>query len=161
VNVTIISNSEEETIHLGNIIGRHLISGDIIALSGELGSGKTCITRGIARGMGISEKFHVTSPTFTLINEYPGKIPLYHLDVYRLSGSEDLEDLGYEEYFYGNGAVVIEWAEKIHDIIPPGSIFIYLKYINKNKRKVDITYNGEKTSETIKKIYEEVSSTCH
>ena len=161
MKLTFISTSEEKTIHLGKIIGKHLNGGNIIALTGELGSGKTCITRGIARGMGIPEEFHVTSPTFTLINEYPGRIPLYHLDVYRLSGSEDLKDLGYEEYFFGKGVVVIEWAEKIQDIIPSDSIFIYLKYINKNKREIKITYNGKKASETIKKIYEEVFSTCH
>ena len=157
----LISNNIEETINLGRIIGEGLNKGNIIALIGELGSGKTCITRGIARGMGISEEFHITSPTFTLINEYPGRIPLYHLDVYRLSGSGDLEDLGYEEYFYGKGAIVIEWADKIKDIIPPDSIFVYLKYLGEKKREIKISYEGDNISEIIKRINEEVFSKCH
>lgn len=161
MNLMLISNNIEETINLGRIIGEELNRGNIIALIGELGSGKTCITRGIARGMGISEEFHITSPTFTLINEYPGRIPLYHLDVYRLSGSGDLEDLGYEEYFYGKGAIVIEWADKIKDIIPPDSIFVYLKYLGEMKREIEISYEGDNTSEIIKRINEEVFSKCH
>ncbi len=161
MNLMLISNNIEETINLGRIIGEGLNKGNIIALIGELGSGKTCITRGIARGMGISEEFHITSPTFTLINEYPGRIPLYHLDVYRLSGSGDLEDLGYEEYFYGKGAIVIEWADKIKNIIPPDSIFVYLKYLGEKKREIKISYEGDNISEIIKRINEEVFSKCH
>ncbi|NQU04147.1 MAG: tRNA (adenosine(37)-N6)-threonylcarbamoyltransferase complex ATPase subunit type 1 TsaE [Syntrophaceae bacterium] len=161
MNLTLISNSIGDTINLGSIIGENLNGGDIIALTGELGSGKTCITRGIARGMGISEEFYITSPTFTLINEYPGRIPLYHLDVYRLSGSKDLEDLGYEEYFYGKGAIVIEWAEKIRDIIPPDSIFIYLKYLGEKKREIEISYEGDNAPRIIKSVNEEVFSRWH
>lgn len=110
-----------------------------MALTGELGAGKTCLTQGIAKGLEISEGYYVTSPTFTLINEYPGRIPLYHMDVYRLSGSRDLEDMGYEEYFYGDGVVVIEWAEKVDDIIPAEALLINLEHIDNNKRKIRIS----------------------
>jgi len=158
MNLTLISYSVDDTINIGSVIGENLNGGEIIALTGELGSGKTCITGGIARGMGISEEYYITSPTFTLINEYPGRIPLYHLDVYRLSGSRDLEDLGYEEYFYGKGAIVIEWADKIRDIIPKDSIFIYLRYLDEEKREIEISYKGDKTVQIINRVNEGVLS---
>lgn len=135
----LISNSPGETLDIGRIIGEHLTGGQVVALTGELGSGKTCLTQGIARGLGISKKQYVTSPTFTLINEYPGMIPLYHMDLYRLSGPGDLEDMGYEEYFYGNGVVVIEWAEKVADILPPGVLFIHMEYAGGDTRRMEIS----------------------
>lgn len=161
MKVDLISKSFDDTIHLGAVIGGHLGKGDIIALTGELGSGKTCITRGIAQGMGVSERYCVTSPTFTLINEYPGRIPLYHLDVYRLSGSGDLEDLGYEEYFFGGGVTVIEWAEKIDDVIPSDAIFIYMTFLDENKRAISIACTGNRGMRLIQIIHEEVFSEWH
>ena len=135
----LISNSPEDTLDIGRIIGENLTGGDVVALTGELGAGKTYLTQGIAKGLGTPEGYYVTSPTFTLINEYPGRIPLYHMDVYRLSGSRDLEDMGYEEYFYGDGVVVIEWAEKVDDIIPAEALLINLEHCNGNKRKIRIS----------------------
>jgi len=153
----LISNNVEDTINLGVVIGRNLREGDVVALIGDLGSGKTCIAGGIARGLGVSGDFCVTSPTFTLVNEYSGRIPLYHLDLYRLSGSEDLEDLGYEEYFFSKGAAVVEWAEKIDNIIPSDSIFIHLKHHDERKRKITISCTGNSGREIIKIISKEVS----
>ncbi len=138
-NFDLISESPEDTLDIGRIIGENLTGGDIVALTGELGAGKTYLTQGIAKGIGIPEGYYVTSPTFTLINEYPGRIPLYHMDVYRLSGSRDLEDMGYKEYFYGDGVVVIEWAEKVDDIIPAEALLINLEHCNGNKRKIRIS----------------------
>ncbi|MBW2558320.1 MAG: tRNA (adenosine(37)-N6)-threonylcarbamoyltransferase complex ATPase subunit type 1 TsaE [Deltaproteobacteria bacterium] len=137
-NFDLISKSPGDTLDIGRIIGENLTGGDVVALTGELGAGKTCLTQGIAKGVGIPEGYYVTSPTFTLINEYPGRVPLYHMDVYRLSGSSDLEDMGHKEYFYGDGVVVIEWAEKVDDIIPAEALFISLEYCNGNKRKIGI-----------------------
>ena len=141
MELTLISESAEETQNIGRIIGEGLSSGDVVALTGELGSGKTCITRGIARGLGVPEEYQITSPTFTLINEYPGRVTLYHVDIYRLSGSQDLKDMGYEEYFYGDGITVIEWAEKIKDILPEDEerLNIRLRYIDENKREIKIS----------------------
>jgi len=110
-----------------------------VALTGELGAGKTCLTQGVAKGLGIPESYYITSPTFTLINEYPGRVHLYHMDAYRLSGPRDLVDMGYEEYFSGDGVVVIEWAEKVGDIIPAEAILINLEHIDGNKRKIRIS----------------------
>jgi tRNA threonylcarbamoyladenosine biosynthesis protein TsaE len=139
-SIQIITCSANETFAFARGIGEKLQEGDILALSGELGSGKTCFTGGLARGLGVSENYQITSPTFTLINEYPAKYRLYHFDVYRLKDYYDMEDLGYEEYFAGKGVVVIEWAEKIAQIIPEAAIFINFEYIDDNKRK--ITING-------------------
>jgi tRNA threonylcarbamoyladenosine biosynthesis protein TsaE len=123
---------------LGRSIGAKLMAGDILALSGELGTGKTCFTGGLARGLGVDDNYQITSPTFTLINEYPARFKLCHFDVYRLDGYADLDDLGYEEYLSGKNVVVIEWAEKIAPIIPRTSIFINFEYIDENKRKITI-----------------------
>ena len=89
-----------------------------------------------ARGLGVDEKYRITSPTFTLINEYPGRCKLYHFDIYRIKDYSEFEDLGYEEYFYGDGIVVIEWAEKISRILPAETIFINFEYVDENKRKI-------------------------
>jgi tRNA threonylcarbamoyladenosine biosynthesis protein TsaE len=138
---TVVSRRADDTVEIGRIIGRGLAKGAVVALIGDLGAGKTCLTQGIARGLDVSPSYYVTSPTFTLINEYPGRIPLYHLDVYRLAGSRDLDDMGYEEYFYGDGVIVIEWAEKILDVLPEGSMIIHMNYIDEHSR--EITLSGE------------------
>ena len=136
--VEIMSSSAAQTFEIARLIGEKLKNGDLLALSGELGSGKTCFTQGLAKGLGVSEEYQITSPTFTLINEYPARCKLYHFDVYRLSGYSEFEDLGYEEYFAGDGVVVIEWAEKIAKIIPRDSIFINFEYVDENSRKMII-----------------------
>jgi tRNA threonylcarbamoyladenosine biosynthesis protein TsaE len=136
--VEFLSDSAEQTIEIARIIGEKLQAGDILALSGELGSGKTCFTNGLAQGLGVSREYMITSPTFTLINEYQARCKLYHFDVYRLNGYSELEDLGYDEYLSGTGVVVIEWAEKIFNQIPEDSIFINFEYIDENRRKIKI-----------------------
>ena len=136
--IEIISVSADQTWEIARFIGGKLREGDVLALSGELGSGKTCFTGGLARGLGVDEKYQITSPTFTLINEYPARCKLYHFDVYRLNGYSEFEDLGYEEYFCGDGIVVIEWAEKIAQILPADTFFISFKYLDENKRRIVI-----------------------
>ncbi|GFI61068.1 tRNA threonylcarbamoyladenosine biosynthesis protein TsaE [Clostridiales bacterium] len=112
----------EATENFGYEIGKKAKSGEIYCLSGDLGAGKTVFTKGFARGLGIEE--HITSPTFTLINEYYGRLPLYHFDVYRVADSEEMEYVGCDEYFFGDGVCLIEWAELISDIIPPNAKWI-------------------------------------
>lgn len=133
--MTFYTESAEQTIGLGEKIGSFLHPGDIIALQGTLAAGKTTITKGIARALGITED--ITSPTFTLISVYEGRLPLYHMDVYRLEGSADFSDLGAEEMLYGNGICVIEWSEKIMDELPSRTIVIKLSAENE-KRTVTI-----------------------
>ena len=141
--IEIISVSAEQTWEIARFIGGKLRGGDVLALSGELGSGKTCFTGGLARGLGVSEKYQIISPTFTLINEYPARCKLYHFDVYRLNGYSEFEDLGYEEYFCSDGIVVIEWAEKIVKILPADTFFISFEYLDENRRRIII--KGQKS----------------
>jgi len=112
----IITFSAEETRRTGEILGAYLKPGDLVCLNGELGSGKTVFVSGIAQGLGIGDP--VTSPTFTLVNEYQGRIPFFHFDVYRISDPDELYDIGFEEYFYRGGAVCIEWSKLIESILP-------------------------------------------
>jgi tRNA threonylcarbamoyladenosine biosynthesis protein TsaE len=137
--VSVVSSNPEETFFIGKIIGEHLTKGDVLALMGELGTGKTCFTHGVARGMGVPERFRITSPSFTLINEYEGRMNLYHFDLYRLQGSQDMEDLGYEEYLFGEGVSVIEWADKIKDVISEEALRISFKYLDENRREIVIS----------------------
>jgi tRNA threonylcarbamoyladenosine biosynthesis protein TsaE len=134
--IEIISVSARQTWEIASLIGKKLREGDVLALSGELGAGKTCFTGGLARGLGVDEKYQITSPTFTLINEYPARYNLYHFDIYRIKDYPEFENLGYEEYFCGKGVVVIEWAEKISPILPAETIFINFEYLDENKRKI-------------------------
>ena len=124
---TIIIKNETDTEAFGIQLGKTLRKGQIVALIGDLGTGKTTLTKYIARGLGVRDV--VTSPTFTLIQEYrSGRLPLYHFDVYRLDRAEDLYELGYEEYFFGEGVSVIEWADKVRELIPEEALTIYMEY---------------------------------
>lgn len=110
--------SEKETRALGEELGRQAVPGSLYTLTGDLGTGKTVFTQGFARGLGITE--HVNSPTFTIVQEYDGgRLPFYHFDVYRIGDLEEMDEIGYEEYFYGDGVCLIEWAELIEELLPP------------------------------------------
>lgn len=123
--ITFTTTSAEETVELGKKIGSFLKKGDIIAMQGTLAAGKTTITKGIAQALGINET--ITSPTFCLISEYEGKMPLYHMDVYRLDGAEDFANLGTEDMLYGEGVSIIEWSEKIMEELPHKTIILKLE----------------------------------
>ena len=150
--IEIISASAQKTWEMARSVGERLKPGDVLALSGELGSGKTCFTGGLARGLGVDDKYQITSPTFTLINEYPARCKLYHFDVYRLNNYSEFEDLGYEEYFSNGGIVVIEWAEKIAQILPPETIFIQFEYIDENQRKIIVKGPQNRLQDLLKDI---------
>ncbi|HAZ10257.1 MAG: tRNA (adenosine(37)-N6)-threonylcarbamoyltransferase complex ATPase subunit type 1 TsaE [Omnitrophica bacterium GWA2_41_15] len=133
-----ITNSAKETMLIGERLARKLKPGDMIALSGDLGSGKTTFTKGIGKGLGVKDSKRINSPTFVLIKEYNGRVPLYHLDLYRLDDLKEIENLAIEEYIYGNGITVIEWAEKIKSILPKKHILVKFKIKGDNKREVII-----------------------
>ncbi len=118
-------NNTDETLKLGEIIGKSLNPGSIIALVGDLGAGKTVLVKGIAKGLGIDEE--PNSPTFVIMNSYEGRLPLYHFDLYRLSDEEELLGIGYDEYFFGDGVAAVEWADRIKDIFPEHTINIDIK----------------------------------
>lgn len=132
----IITNSPEETMKLGFNIGQRVKKGDIINLNGDLGAGKTHLVKGIAKGLGIDED--ITSPTFTIVNEYYGTVPLYHFDVYRINDIYELYELGFEEYIYGNGVSIIEWGNLILDVLPKDVINIDIRIVGEDKREISI-----------------------
>lgn len=118
--------SPEDTLAAGRRMAAALEPGTVVCLSGELGAGKTVFAQGLARGLGIEGP--VCSPTFTLIQEYrEGRIPLYHFDVYRIDGPWDMDELGYEEYFYGDGVCLVEWGNLIEELLPEGTVFVTIE----------------------------------
>ena len=150
--------SVEETLCIGFKVGRLLKAGDVICLHGDLGTGKTALTSGIAKALGIEG--YITSPTFNIVNEYKAKIPLYHFDVYRIADSEEMFEIGFEEYIEGNGVVVIEWAELIADALPGEFISITIKkdrMIDSEARIINITFIGERYREYEGNLHEDIS----
>ena len=129
----IVSCSPEETCRIAASLAQNLTRRAILALHGDLGSGKTCFARGIATVLGITQP--ITSPTFTIVNEYAGSSPFYHIDLYRLNNADEVLALGFEEYLEKNGITVIEWAERAGDLLPPGSIHIYFTTMPEPNRR--------------------------
>ncbi len=154
--VDIESKSAKQTFTIGLALGKKAREGDVFALSGELGAGKTCFTGGLARGLDVDEEYTITSPTFTLINEYPGRCRLYHFDVYRLNQIGELDDLGYDEYVSGKGVVAIEWAEKIAKALPFGTVSIHFRYVDENKRIISISGPQKRVRQLVKDLAREV-----
>jgi len=140
------------TFDFGELLGKYLMAGDVVALIGDLGSGKTQLAKGLARGLDVPSEYYITSPTYTIINEYPGRHPLYHFDLYRLEGDLDTEDIGYEEYFNGRGVAVIEWSEKVMHILPEERMEIRINRREKGTRDLEIIGFGDH----FKKIIDEV-----
>lgn len=132
-------NSLAETEIFGMLLGRIARPGDIYCLDGDLGSGKTTLTRFIAQGAGVDSDCVVSSPTFAIMHEYPGKLQLYHIDCYRLGGGDELLDLGFEEYWEGEGLTVVEWASMAQDVLPEEKIMFHLSVISEEKRVVKIS----------------------
>jgi len=135
----VVTRSEAETIELAENIESEKFPNMVICLNGDLGSGKTVFTKGFAGAMGIEE---ITSPTFTIIKEYVGELPLYHMDVYRTDGK--IEGLGLEEYFYKNGVTIIEWSEMIENYLPEERLDITFKITGENSRTIVVTPYGDK-----------------
>lgn len=130
-----IIKNEEETRAFGLELGASLRKGDIVALIGDLGTGKTALTKYIAQGLGIRDT--ITSPTFTIVQEYrQGRLPLYHFDVYRIGDPEEMYELGYEEYFYGDGVCVIEWADLIEELLPEYTKTIRIEYGKNQEERI-------------------------
>ena len=153
--ITVIkSYSEDETVSWGKILGGLLKAGDIVGLIGDLGAGKTYFVKGVADGLGIPEDQYVASPTFTLINEYRGSVTLYHFDLYRIQHEKEIVGLGYEEYLFGNGLVIIEWAEKMLRYLPEERLLIEIERVNDKTRNFIFTGRGGWYSEIVEHIEE-------
>ena len=135
--MTFFTHTSEETIELGRKIGALLVKGDVLAMTGTLAAGKTTLTKGIAQALGVDD--NVTSPTCCLISEYEGKkLPLYHMDVYRLEGAEDFANLGVDDMLYGDGVCVVEWSEKVASELPERTIKITIEPLEGSERKITI-----------------------
>jgi tRNA threonylcarbamoyladenosine biosynthesis protein TsaE len=148
----LITTGEEMTISLGRIIGRCLPAGKIVALIGELGSGKTVLTKGIAQGREVDKAVEITSPTFTIINEYPGRAPFFHMDAYRLQENDNISETGFGTGEDVNGVWVIEWADKIMAHLPADRITVFLEY--RSERERTFTIEGDKASlEKMRKLF--------
>jgi len=146
----IISNSPEETREFGARLGELARPGDIFLLVGKLGAGKTCLTQGIARGLGIKE--YATSPSFVMVRELYGRLPLYHMDFYRLDNLDEITDLGLDDYFYGKGVSVVEWAEKGLSLLPPEHLLIEMSYVSDTGRRLKLKAGGKRYRELVAKL---------
>jgi tRNA threonylcarbamoyladenosine biosynthesis protein TsaE len=135
----IISKSVDDTVKAGIALAGKLKRGDVVALFGEFGSGKTIFTKGIAKGLGVKDIRYVNSPSFVIIKEYKGKVPLYHFDLYRLDKAHSLDSVGYDEYFYGNGVTVIEWAERVAGDLPSRHVEAHFSVTGEHERTIKIS----------------------
>jgi len=149
-NLEIVSHSPEQTQRLGTTIGEHALPGDVYLLAGELGAGKTCLTQGIAWGLGIEE--YALSPSFVIMRDLHGRLPLYHIDLYRLDRIEESMDLGLDDYLYGEGVCVVEWAEKALSILPEKHLLIRIEYLSDTDRSFKIESSGERYLELAEQL---------
>lgn len=147
--LTIDCATMEETARVGRMLGKHLFPGSVIALHGNLGAGKTFLTRSIAEGLEAVNLAQVTSPTFVLIQEYEARLPIYHFDAYRLKSTQEFEDLGALEYLSGQGVCIIEWAERIALVLPKEHLSIQLQALNATSRRLDLTAYGQEYEQVL------------
>jgi tRNA threonylcarbamoyladenosine biosynthesis protein TsaE len=143
--VMIISSGPEETRAIGEAMGRRLRGGTVLALHGELGAGKTCLVQGIARGLGVAPSAGVSSPTFVLINEYRGRLPLFHFDLYRLPNGDELIEMGWEDYLDREGVIAVEWAERMGPLMPGEHVSVHIAITGEDTRT--ITLSGKRVRE--------------
>ncbi len=140
--LALFSRSPRETEGLGRLLGSLLGGGAFVALRGELGSGKTCFTRGIVAGAAPTSAHLVASPTFAIMNEYPGAVPVYHFDFYRLTGAFDIAELGFEEYFQGDGICIVEWSERLDELFPEEHLIVTLEHGGEDLRSLTFEAAG-------------------
>jgi tRNA threonylcarbamoyladenosine biosynthesis protein TsaE len=154
----ITSESVDETQKLGKIIGSAVSAGTVLALTGDLGSGKTSFVQGLAEGLEVPDDYYITSPSYTIINEYPGRFFLFHVDLYRITDSVDIEDIGLYEIFDGNAVVAVEWADKIEQKLLPDSITIHFEITGDNTRNIFIYANKLNYIYLLKKLKTSIQS---
>ena len=138
MKIEAITKSDAETILLSEKLGSHAKPGDVFAVTGDLGAGKTVFAKGVARGLGIRDE--ITSPTFTLLEVYDGNLVFYHFDLYRIEKKDEFINLNFEEYWEANGVSVVEWADKAEGLLPSGSIKVNIEYLSENERRITVEY---------------------
>ncbi|QYE97899.1 tRNA (adenosine(37)-N6)-threonylcarbamoyltransferase complex ATPase subunit type 1 TsaE [Paraclostridium sordellii] len=147
--VKIYLENEEQTKDIGYKLGQLLTPKSVVCLIGDLGAGKTTMTQSLAKALEVDD--YITSPTFTIVNEYEGRMPLYHFDVYRIGSSDEMYDIGFDEYIDGDGVCIIEWANLIEDILPNEYLYIEMNY-KETGREMILTPKGEKYEEIVKEL---------
>jgi len=140
--LTLLSRSPGETEELGRLLGSLLTAGSFLALRGELGSGKTCFTRGIVAGAAPDSAHLVASPTFAIMHEYPGSVPVYHFDFYRLATVGEIAELGFEDYFHGGGICVVEWSERLEALLPREHLIVTMEHAGDDERRLALEACG-------------------
>jgi len=148
----ITTSSSAETENLGFDIGLLLKAGAFLALRGDLGGGKTCFARGVVASIAPESAHLVASPTYAIMNSYPGTTPVYHFDFYRLTGDDDIAELGFEEYFNGDGVCVVEWSERLSDLMLPDALILHFEYLGENLRRITITGSGAESDAVIEQL---------
>ncbi len=148
----LLTQSTKETIQLGKRMGMLLQPGDTVALVGELGTGKTHCIKGLAAGVGVERANRITSPSFSLIHEYRGRFPFYHIDLFRLGAEEEAEDLGLEEVFASRGVVAVEWADRIPNLLPKELLRAELVHLGKQTRSISLLGRGKRYEELVTRI---------
>jgi tRNA threonylcarbamoyladenosine biosynthesis protein TsaE len=152
----LISHSPEQTQKFGAGIGELCLPGDVFLLIGSLGTGKTCLTQGIAWGLGIKE--YAASPSFVVVRELLGRLPLYHIDLYRLDHIEEIVELGLDDYLYGNGVCVVEWAEKGLSVLPVDHLLIQISYVSDDERRLQLKPSGKRYQEILAQLNKTLKS---
>lgn len=150
------TGSSRETEELGACIGSLLHPGSFLALQGDLGGGKTCLTRGIVASLAPQSAHLVASPTYAIMNCYPGNTTVYHFDFYRLAGDDDIAELGFEEYFYGDGVCVVEWSERLVELLPEDIITLLFEYAGEDQRQITMTSSGQKSGSILEQLKEKL-----
>ncbi|MBI4288916.1 MAG: tRNA (adenosine(37)-N6)-threonylcarbamoyltransferase complex ATPase subunit type 1 TsaE [Chloroflexi bacterium] len=149
------SRSPRDTQLLGRTLGSLAEPGDVFLLVGQLGAGKTCLVQGLARGLGVSD--YVASPSFVLMREYKGRLPLYHVDLYRLENPAEIADLGLDDYFYGNGVSVVEWADRALQLFPPQHLLIEISVVSARRRDITLKGIGPRHEDLVSRVAEPLS----
>jgi tRNA threonylcarbamoyladenosine biosynthesis protein TsaE len=152
----ITTSSPDETEQLGATIGLLLQPGSFLALQGTLGGGKTCLTRGIVASLAPQSAHLVASPTYAIMNSYPGNTPVYHFDFYRLTGKDDIAELGFEDLFYGDGVSIVEWSERLDELLPADLLTIKFEYAGENQRLITITSTGQNSDNVLHQLAEKL-----
>lgn len=149
VTFELFSQSPDDTLRLGRILGELSPPGSFLALIGGLGAGKTLLTKGIARGLGVTDEGDVTSPSFVLVNEYRGRVPVNHVDLYRLERPGDVEGIGWDDLLGAGGVTIVEWAEKAEKLLPEERIEVHLQWAGEEKRKICLLGRGRSSQQLI------------
>ncbi len=137
------SHSPEQTVEMGRLLGQLLAPGHVVGLVGELGAGKTCFVQGVSRGLEVDPRVYVSSPTFTLVNEYPGRLTLYHIDLYRLADPDELVEIGLDDYYRGDGACLVEWFDRFPEDVPPHHVELRFEVLDDSRRRLHVKATGE------------------